>query len=284
MKRKAFTLIELLVVIAIIAILAAILFPVFAQAKVAAKRTKTVAQLKQVGTSAMIYMADYDDMFPPKARAGYGPSAGGGDPYNVMTWDDIMQPYIKNWQILRSSEDPRPNYNVPTVGQYRRGYAPASNLFLGVQISPSLGWGWSEGPASISSTVPPEISRTVMFGEKRQPINKSRTDVNWIDGVQINNTRVDDLLSSDPRAPYGEVARPYAGGAVWVYADSHAKWLKAAGVANDGKIHGTLLDGYVEKAASWVGSPDPFWDIGVSCLDAPWNPADGATTCKLPGQ
>lgn len=62
--KKAFTLIELLVVIAIIAILAAILFPVFAQAKLAAKRTASLSNIKQVGTAVQIYLADYDDILP----------------------------------------------------------------------------------------------------------------------------------------------------------------------------------------------------------------------------
>ena len=61
MNRKAFTLIELLVVIAIIAILAAILFPVFAQAKEAAKKTSCLSNLKQIGTATLIYVNDYDD-------------------------------------------------------------------------------------------------------------------------------------------------------------------------------------------------------------------------------
>jgi len=63
-SKKAFTLIELLVVIAIIAILAAILFPVFAQAKVAAKKTSALSNIKQLGTSVAIYTADNDDIFP----------------------------------------------------------------------------------------------------------------------------------------------------------------------------------------------------------------------------
>jgi prepilin-type N-terminal cleavage/methylation domain-containing protein len=65
MKRKAFTLIELLVVIAIIAILAAILFPVFAQAKNAAKKTTSLSNTKQVGTGTILYINDYDDAMPP---------------------------------------------------------------------------------------------------------------------------------------------------------------------------------------------------------------------------
>src|ERR1041384_4257184 len=64
MKSRAFTLIELLVVIAIIAILAAILFPVFAQAKAAAKKTSALSNAKQTGLGIIMYTADYDDYYP----------------------------------------------------------------------------------------------------------------------------------------------------------------------------------------------------------------------------
>ncbi len=64
MRSKAFTLIELLVVIAIIAILAAILFPVFAQAKLAAKKTVDLSNMKQIGTMMALYGNDYKDCFP----------------------------------------------------------------------------------------------------------------------------------------------------------------------------------------------------------------------------
>ena len=62
--KKAFTLIELLVVIAIIAILAAILFPVFAQAKMAAKKTQSISNTKQVNLGLLLYLPDYDDLYP----------------------------------------------------------------------------------------------------------------------------------------------------------------------------------------------------------------------------
>jgi prepilin-type N-terminal cleavage/methylation domain-containing protein len=86
MKTKAFTLIELLVVIAIIAILAAILFPVFAQAKTAAKKTQSLSNLKQTGTSAHIYLADYDDVMFQTTPA-TGSNGAYSDPY---AWDAFV--------------------------------------------------------------------------------------------------------------------------------------------------------------------------------------------------
>ena len=75
-SKRAFTLIELLVVIAIIAILAAILFPVFAQAKVAAKKTSVLSNAKQFGTSQMLYMSDADDLFSPAMSVQRGVEEG----------------------------------------------------------------------------------------------------------------------------------------------------------------------------------------------------------------
>ena len=98
MKSKAFTLIELLVVIAIIAILAAILFPVFAQAKEAAKKTGCLSSLKQIGLGAVMYSNDYDDVIVCGGFA-YSPPPP-GSPYDGwdagVMWDYVINPYIKN--------------------------------------------------------------------------------------------------------------------------------------------------------------------------------------------
>ncbi len=91
-RRSAFTLIELLVVIAIIAILAAILFPVFAQAKAAAKKTAAISNAKQIGLGEMMYMGDYDDVFTPYF-SGYSPSTGYSQP--SIYWPELVSPYIQ---------------------------------------------------------------------------------------------------------------------------------------------------------------------------------------------
>jgi prepilin-type N-terminal cleavage/methylation domain-containing protein len=94
MTKRGFTLIELLVVIAIIAILAAILFPVFAQARERARMTACVSNAKQLGISVMMYVQDYDENLPPSAN------------YTVPTtnperiWPVIVQPYVKNKGIF----------------------------------------------------------------------------------------------------------------------------------------------------------------------------------------
>ena len=104
--KKAFTLIELLVVIAIIAILAAILFPVFAQAKAAAKKTQALAHMKQIGTAEQIYLGDNDDIYQPGYRYN-GPNGPGSlDATGIVHWSGVLQPYTKNWDMFRSPEDP----------------------------------------------------------------------------------------------------------------------------------------------------------------------------------
>jgi prepilin-type N-terminal cleavage/methylation domain-containing protein len=93
--RRAFTLIELLVVIAIIAILAAILFPVFAQAKESAKATQVLSQMKQIGTAMYMYGADYDDNFI-KWYTRTNLAANGYYRDDLLSWPQSINPYIKN--------------------------------------------------------------------------------------------------------------------------------------------------------------------------------------------
>lgn len=135
-SRKGFTLIELLVVIAIIAILAAILFPVFAQAKLAAKKTTSLSNLKQIGMGNQIYLGDNDDQYPIT----YGFDPAGGYTWdrlipvpatwptgltsdqlamNQAFWANNLQPYLKNYDMLKSpasvNRDPAADATVPSV-------------------------------------------------------------------------------------------------------------------------------------------------------------------------
>lgn len=99
--KKAFTLIELLVVIAIIAILAAILFPVFAQAKNAAKKTQDLSNIKQIGTALQLYINDSDDVYP----ISYYLTNGVNETNGYTHWSGTLQPYAKNRELFVSPGD-----------------------------------------------------------------------------------------------------------------------------------------------------------------------------------
>ena len=174
MKKQAFTLIELLVVIAIIAILAAILFPVFAQAKAAAKKTQALNNLKQIGTAWLMYAADYDDTL---MRVSTGSSTTG----KVIYWwgsfdgtvlrpqEGLLHPYTKNAGV---KADPAfPNTLRTTIGLTGYGYNYA-------YLSPSNYEPptWQEVPvpvnygqiADVASTVTFATSARMSFGLPRQ--------------------------------------------------------------------------------------------------------------------
>jgi prepilin-type N-terminal cleavage/methylation domain-containing protein len=143
LSSNAFTLIELLVVIAIIAILAAILFPVFAQAKEAAKKTQTLSNTKQLATGIAIYITDSDDTYPMAfSRRANGSfryatvhptpagsvASGWDDPTFVAQtqcqWANAIQPYIKNWDLYRGPSQ----QSVTLAGEVFTGTIPPADV------------------------------------------------------------------------------------------------------------------------------------------------------------
>lgn len=136
--KRAFTLIELLVVIAIIAILAAILFPVFTQAKGAAKATTCISNMRQVGTAVMLYLSDNDDNYPAPycdrfpcsgwVISGANPLAATSNPAcsNIDAWNNdlcsvadptrgSLFPYVKNQNVFKCPTTQTDKYKfIPT--------------------------------------------------------------------------------------------------------------------------------------------------------------------------
>jgi len=130
--KRAFTLIELLVVIAIIAILAAILFPVFAQAKLAAKKTADLSNIKQIGTALAIYMNDADDLYPAMVSENV---TTGINQHPVWSSSDVLGPYVKNTQIFLSPTGTNGNVTLPagTLPNNVTSVAPRSYMANGLE-------------------------------------------------------------------------------------------------------------------------------------------------------
>ncbi|MFH1855115.1 MAG: DUF1559 domain-containing protein [bacterium] len=133
-KKSGFTLIELLVVIAIIAILAAILFPVFAKAREKARQTSCLSNEKQIALAVIMYAGDYDETLPPYYSFG-----------SLTYWVDMVMPYCKNTQMFACPSNSNKsqyasygcNYNWPFSNFEQSGWPPESGDSLGSIKRPS---------------------------------------------------------------------------------------------------------------------------------------------------
>ncbi len=281
-KHNAFTLIELLVVIAIIAILAAILFPVFAQAKSAAKNIKSVSNMKQIGTSQQIYLSDYDDTYQQAGTMnGNGASWGTGAcnaSIGCPSWDTLLMPYIKTFEIFSSDFDLAPRTFSP-FGQQRRSYRVAANVISG-WAGINTWDGQDYGFRPLNSTAVPAPASTILITEQR---NSQSASCTWWVGAAfwecgVWEARSANTLSNDDPIAYGAATglAKYASGidfsranrANYVFADTHTKSF--------GKGH--IFAGYEQRRAA--GQPIDLTLKGV-CLDAdPFAP--NVNDCKLP--
>ena len=212
--RKAFTLIELLVVIAIIAILAAILFPVFARARENARRTSCLSNMKQIGLGALQYAQDYDEKWMVRSEDPVSYNLPGGIP---ATWDLVLQPYIKSTQLLTCPSDPGGAIDLPGFGRVRRSYSITRY---------SIDQGSNSG-ASLATF--PSTAITVLAGERRACpqgtalANYSDCSV-WSNTDQLTSTKNTWMWQEFNTPPYGEL--PHLGSSILLYMDGHAKaWL-----------------------------------------------------------
>jgi prepilin-type N-terminal cleavage/methylation domain-containing protein/prepilin-type processing-associated H-X9-DG protein len=135
--RKGFTLIELLVVIAIIAILAAILFPVFARAREKARQTSCLSNMKQIGLAWHMYAQDYDERCCPAWISTTGPDWGSWN--DGANWPWLLQPYVKNYQVFNCPSAPAGVSNWQGQQRYSRGGCSYAQ-------NPTLGYYHKNGP------------------------------------------------------------------------------------------------------------------------------------------
>lgn len=219
MSRKGFTLIELLVVIAIIAILAAILFPVFAQAREKARAVSCLSNHKQIGLAFKMYSQDYDETRP---LCQVWTSFTFPD-LNGSTFSGSTQPYVKNRQLFicpsnRRSRNPDNAYNVPDDGIRHTSTSYALNLdagFMGFYFGPQ----YSGTPDGMLQIVDSGISGAEASVDRPAEliamVEKGPLENNW------SLVRFWWLIS----APIS-YAKPHNSRANFVFEDGHAKNMK----------------------------------------------------------
>ena len=274
-NRRGFTLIELLVVIAIIAILAAILFPVFAQAREKARSTSCLSNVKQLGLGMMMYSQDYDELYPLSVATygasyflgGYSVPAGWDNPVDAAfeaasnaTWANSVQPYLKNYNILACPSAEKRDIGW-SVGQ-RKEPSYVSYAYNGILH------GFSQAGVIAPANV-------IMFSEMQGKYAYK--------GVALSNPRLNCAAATDGciytpisngacstapggRSSSGTYVSPavrliHTGGQNFGFADGHAKWRRLGAVLAPANTDYNV-DPFTQYNAAGSGVSGTVWTNG----------------------
>jgi prepilin-type N-terminal cleavage/methylation domain-containing protein/prepilin-type processing-associated H-X9-DG protein len=242
-SRSAFTLIELLVVIAIIAILAAILFPVFGRARENGRRSVCQSNLKQIGLAVLQYSQDYDEKFPIG-------NYYSGDTTNVgnVPWQEIVDPYIKGGYVggtVANADKAKsiyvcPNYSVtdPQNAIRRPSTSYGLNYFL-AKFYGSIGTGgvlgdtpeWNAAPASLASVQ--EAAKVVLAAE----LSGGRVVTTGNDtGTYTGTGSITDTIWKGFATNWITGRYRHFSGSNYLFTDGHVKWVRTPDPSYTGTI------------------------------------------------
>jgi prepilin-type N-terminal cleavage/methylation domain-containing protein/prepilin-type processing-associated H-X9-DG protein len=227
-QREGFTLIELLVVIAIIAILAAILFPVFARARENARKATCQSNLKQMGNGFSMYAQDYDGMLPDLMM---GRDWGSGTIPPCWTWYHCLEPYVKNSQVYKC---PSMEWNGWI------GYGAVKEVF-------GYAGGVNYTASGVDTWAPYPDPETPGYGMSMDAMTVPAENILVCDSTYFvcrrdfwdrteNTKEPTAALAAKYNGGYYTVDSRHNGGANALFADGHVKWLKQ-GITNHPEGH-----------------------------------------------
>jgi len=235
-RGRGFTLIELLVVIAIIAILAAILFPVFSQAREKARQSSCLNNFRNISLAILQYSQDFDELYPngevPQFMArGYfyflPPELDGDDPYDPAFWINTTFPYLRNAQVHECPSSPPYDIGVeqylmqfPMRGKPEYRFAYTINVCLG-----NLSQAQVIAPARVMMLIEP-WAVSLRWGTGNQPVifNAAANPPGYPFNPYVTDMRRYIGWGSWRRRNY---RCPHLSGENYAYADGHVKWAKA---------------------------------------------------------
>ncbi|RYG44965.1 prepilin-type N-terminal cleavage/methylation domain-containing protein [bacterium] len=225
--RKAFTLVELLVVVGLIAILAAILFPVFAQTKEAAKRTECITNVRQLSAAMIMYVTDHDGVYPMRVA--------GTDTVEADQWIDMIHPYVKAGRDGKTSPLSKCS-----------AFVPAPGLVDGYGRKKITGWGYGmnghlhAAVEPVRESIVVSSSETALIGDStlgdfyarpRRRVRTAFANSNVLSPYDLPCDRV------RTRHGVGSGTRPENGGSTMSFTDGHVKSLHAGFVMAGLGVH-----------------------------------------------
>ena len=223
-QHSAFTLIELLVVIAIIAILAAILFPVFAQAREKARQTACLSNTKQMGTAIMMYSQDYDEMLPPREIY----DAPSNTYYEALSWRRIIYPYVKSSGVFACPSNPNKSAlarDSTDANLTKAGIAPAGAPRFNISYSVN-------GQDGLALTPMRRSDRVLAVAAMNRP-----AEMILVGEYTANNSEINLNFAANANGSQKYLFSGHSGFANYVFADGHAKGYKPTGTCGPGNTN-----------------------------------------------
>jgi prepilin-type N-terminal cleavage/methylation domain-containing protein/prepilin-type processing-associated H-X9-DG protein len=257
-KSRGFTLIELLVVIAIIAILAAILFPVFAKAREQARKIVGISNLKQLGLGTMMYAQDYDEKWPyynwgvlSCCDVGTGnqciPSS---NPlfqyYQQCAWCNSVQPYVKNIGIFQDPSDKH---------QHQPGYCISfpESVYPNFNKSTYVSYGWNESASEQPIAAYSSPASDLLWADYDDNLVDTWNRFSWTDDLYVRRAIWNDMDWDTPDCGVGGDIRgtqaPF----------TQAQWdCLQVGIRHETGVNVTFMDGH----AKYIGARSNMKEVG----------------------